>query len=80
MRFLRFKDKQNVLFSGGKLKETQYAVREDLSLSVRTARTKLFNYGKSLNSLFKIRFDKLYVNDRCFQYDSTTDSVTEIPR
>ncbi|XP_042148591.1 uncharacterized protein LOC121837154 isoform X1 [Ixodes scapularis] len=80
VRFLRFKDKQNVLFSGGKLKETQYAVREDLSLSVRMARTKLFNYGKSLNSLFKIRFDKLYVNDRCFQYDSTTDSVTEIPR
>ncbi|MDD9361400.1 MAG: hypothetical protein PV344_00495, partial [Anaplasma sp.] len=33
VRFLRFKDKQNVLFSGGKLKDTQYAVREDLLLS-----------------------------------------------
>lgn len=80
MRFLPFKDKQNVLFAGGVLKETQNAVREDLSLSVRTASTKLFLYGNSLNSIFKIRFDKLYVNDRCFQYDSAGDSVTEIPR
>uniref|UniRef100_A0A6B0VBG9 Putative tick transposon n=1 Tax=Ixodes ricinus TaxID=34613 RepID=A0A6B0VBG9_IXORI len=57
VKFSRFKDKESILAAGFKLKDTHFAVREDFSEAVRFARSKLYEYGKSLNVPFKVRFN-----------------------
>lgn len=51
VQFSRFKEEQNVMLSAGKLEEMQYAVREDLSLSVGLARTNLLQYAHAKLSI-----------------------------
>lgn len=77
VKFLRFKDKTALLASGSKLKGSQFAVREDLSPSVRLARSKLFQFATPQNVPFKIRFDKLRMLNKCFVYDAASDRVKE---
>ncbi|XP_042142662.1 uncharacterized protein LOC120840287 [Ixodes scapularis] len=80
VKFLRYKDRQNILSLGFKLKDSVYAIREDLSDAVRTARNKLYLFAQSQNETFKIRYDKLHMNNKCYKYDVSSDSVIEVSR
>lgn len=66
VKFLRYKDKENIHGSGRKLKGTSFAVQEDFSASLWLARRKLFEYASTKNAPFKIRFDKLHINSNIF--------------
>lgn len=74
----RFKDKESLLASGFKLKGSDFAVRDDFSASVRQSRAKLFEYGKSLNVSFKVRFDKLHIGNKRYFFDQVSQSVVEL--
>lgn len=76
--FMRFKDKGQILSASSKLKNSPFSVREDYSARVRLARKKLFSYGKQSTAFFKIRFDKLIMNNKQFVYNAGTDSVVEL--
>ncbi|XP_040355927.2 uncharacterized protein LOC121046141 [Ixodes scapularis] len=77
VKFARFKDKESILACGFKLKGTHYAVREDFSASVRVARAKLFEYGRSMNVPFKVRFNKLHADNKRFIFNSESQTVVE---
>lgn len=79
VKFLRYKDKENILSSGRKLKGTSFAVREDFSASVRLARRKLFEFASARNVPFKIRFDKLHINNQQFFFDHVSGTVERVP-
>lgn len=64
--------------SGFKLKGSDFAVRDDFSASVRQSRAKLFEYGKSLNVSFKVRFDKLHIGNKRYFFDQDSQSVVEL--
>ncbi|CAN7975538.1 unnamed protein product [Ixodes persulcatus] len=78
VKFSRFKDKESILASGFKLKGSDFAVRDDFSASERQSRAKLFEYGKSLNVSFKVRFDKLHIGNTRYFFDQVSQSVVEL--
>lgn len=80
VNFCHFKDKESILASGSKLKSTDYAVREHFSLRIRQARKKLFEFAKPRSSFFKIRYDKLLLDDCCYVYDAVSDRVVQSKR
>lgn len=57
------------------MKVTEYAVREDFCRAVRQVRSKLIPYAKEKGTPFKLRFDKLHVEDSIFVYYSSSDHV-----
>lgn len=78
MKFAQFKDKCSILSAGPKLKGSSISIREDFSARVRLARKKLYAYAKQNNSdSFKIRFDKLQMDEKQFYYDAQSDAVLE---
>lgn len=77
-KFSSFKLKQQILLSSSKLKEVNVAVSEDYSPATRLARKKLAEFGKTQSSRFKLRFNKLYVNRKCYIYNPSDDCVREI--
>lgn len=80
IKFNSFKTKERILSQSFKLKETNYAISQDYSASVRIARAKLVAHGRSLNCPFKLRYDKLYANQKCFVFDDVSGTVTEMQR
>lgn len=75
--FANFKDKTNILSATPKLKNSAYSIREDYSARVRLARQKLYNFAQEHGGKYKIRFDKLVMNEKQFFYDAESDSVLE---
>lgn len=55
----------------------QYAVRKDFSFQTRLARKKLLGFAKTKGASFKLRVDKLRMNDTEYTYDPVSDTVTE---
>lgn len=78
VKFLSFKMKQQILFSSAKLKSSGITVSEDYSISTRQARRKLVEFAKTQNSVFKLRYNKLYINSKCYGYNYADDSVFEL--
>lgn len=70
VKFSHFKVKDALLSCGYKLKGSQFAIGEDFSLSVRTARKKLLEFARSQNKPYKLRFDKLTIEGKQYIYDS----------
>lgn len=77
---VNYKSKENILRHAGGFKQTNLSVAEDYSASTRLARNKLVEYGRSLNTAFKLRFDKLIVGNQCFTYNVSTNSIVEIQK
>lgn len=55
------------------MKETHYAVREDLCLAVRRDSAKLIRCSKEQGTPFKLRFDKIYTHDNVYLHDSSSE-------
>lgn len=77
VRFVRFKDRESVLASGIKLRDTEFSVREDYSRTLRVARKKLLEFGKAQPQKFKLRHDKLFIDGRCYLYDAVSETVVQ---
>ncbi|XP_064455055.1 uncharacterized protein LOC135366310 [Ornithodoros turicata] len=77
VKFTSFKTRDLILQTKPKSSVNAVSVAPDFSLSTRIARKKLIEYGKALDTPFKVRYNKLYVKDKCFVYDPPTDSVRE---
>lgn len=77
VKFLSYKTKNMILASRSKLKPSNIMVNEDFSPATRHARSKLLEFGKSLPNTpsFKLRYNKLFVNNTCYTYDPVTDVV-----
>lgn len=86
VRFLSFKSKQSILENAHKLKNLESPkvwIEEDHSPLIREARRKLWDYAKthrSPQSRVRLVFDKLFMNDKVFLYDTQTDTVVESQR
>lgn len=77
VKFCFFKHKQQILSASPKLKGTSHAISEDFSPHVRHARRKLLAFGKAQDLHYRLRFDKLYIGDKCYVYDSVGDCIRE---
>ncbi|KAM7298776.1 uncharacterized protein ISCGN_019345 [Ixodes scapularis] len=80
MKLTHFKDKERILARGLKLKDTNFAIREDFSTDVRQARSKLIQFAKTQNTPFKLRFDKLIIGNSCYAYDIASGDVKRTNR
>lgn len=75
VKFSSFKVKQQVLNSSAKLKNNGVTVSEDYSATTRQARKKLVEFGKTQNSTYKLRYNKLYIHDKCYCYNPADGTV-----
>lgn len=85
VRFLSFKDKDNVLRNAPKLKNVSPRVwiSEDFSPKVRFERKKLLDFSarfRDQHTRYKLSFDKLHVGNETYMYDHATQSVTPVQR
>lgn len=84
IKFLNFKSKTDILRNAPKLKNLEYPkvwIDEDFSPKVQIARKKLRDFAKENrtgNERFSLRFNCLYIWDRMFRYESSTDSIVEV--
>lgn len=77
-KFSSFKVKDSIFAARSKLKVAGISVSEDFCIATRTSRRKLTEYGKASGQQFSIRYDKLFINKRCYVYLSSSDSVCEM--
>lgn len=77
VKFVNFKTKEEILSCGPKLKNTNFAVREDFAATARLARSKLLKFIRPAKCAFKLRLDRLHVGQKCYYYDAPSDSVLE---
>lgn len=62
--FSSYKDKERILSCGPKLKETDFAMRNDLTPAVRLAHSKLLQHARTLDLPYKLRHDRLVINKK----------------
>lgn len=77
IKLVNFKTKEIILACGRKLKETQFAIREDFASVTRFARSKLLKFIRPQKCAFKLQLDKLHVGSKCYFYDPASDTVME---
>ncbi|XP_040075232.3 uncharacterized protein LOC120847503 [Ixodes scapularis] len=77
VKFSSFKDKEGILSSAFKLKGTRVAISEDFPISVRLARRHLLDFAKPKGTTYKLRHDKLFLDNKCYVYDAALGAVKE---
>ncbi|XP_042148675.1 uncharacterized protein LOC121837193 [Ixodes scapularis] len=77
VKFSSFKDKEGILSSAFKLKGTRVAISEDFPISVRLARRHLLDFAKPKGTTYKLRHDKLFLDNKCYVYDAALGAVRE---
>ncbi|XP_075543269.1 uncharacterized protein LOC142577695 [Dermacentor variabilis] len=75
IKLAHFKVKQHILSNAKQLRGSSYSISEDYSANTRHARKQLIEFGKSQQKPFKLRYDKLIVDNRSYKYDNTTNRV-----
>ncbi|XP_070389694.1 uncharacterized protein [Dermacentor albipictus] len=78
VRFLSSKLRETILSSKSKLKTTGVSVSEDFCKATRAVRTKLYDFGKESGQFFTVKYNKLYINKKCYIYSPENDSVCEL--
>ncbi|KAH9378441.1 hypothetical protein HPB48_013929 [Haemaphysalis longicornis] len=80
VKFSSYKDRERMLSREHKLKNTNFALREDLTPAAKFAQSKLLQFSRSSGSSYKLRHNKLIVNEKSFIYDNILDLVVEPKR
>lgn len=80
VKFSSFKTKEQVMQLRAKLKLNCIGISEDFCPATRLARRNLIEFGKTRSSTFKLTYNKLYVNDKCYFYDQELDQISELSR
>lgn len=71
------KHKDGILSACYKLKNTGFAVSEDFSPAVREARRKLIEFAKQQGKQYKLRSNRLVIDNKTFCFDSAKNSIYE---
>lgn len=79
IKFTKYKLKECILSQSNGFKDSSFSVNQDSSGPVRFAFKKLVEHDCSLNTTFKLRFDKLLVGNKCFIYRVFQEKQTRIP-
>lgn len=74
------KDKEAILSSGNKIKGTEFAMREDVSVPIRHARRKLLEFAKKHEAPYKLKYDKRLLGGSLHIYDAATDAAVQSKR
>lgn len=79
VNFASYKDTENILSNGGKLKGSNYGVSRDFSVRVREIRRRLWAVGKARkqNGQDKVSLvhDMLFINVDAYGWDDITEFV-----
>lgn len=78
--FNQFKVKEAILYSAPKLKGQKVSISEDYSQKIVYARKRLIEYAKNTNATYRLRFDKMFIGNKCFIFDDVSNSVIECTR
>lgn len=78
VKFASYKLKDNVLLSRAPLKAKRITVSEDYSIGTRTARKRLIDFAKEKGGTFKLRHNRIHINNKCYAFDPTTENVYEV--
>ncbi|XP_040073744.1 uncharacterized protein LOC120846133 [Ixodes scapularis] len=80
VKFVSSKTRESILLAKAKLKTWNVSFNEDFAPATRYTCKKLFDFAKSQSpdSIFKIRYNRLHLNKKCYAYCSTSDEVYEI--
>lgn len=78
VKFASFKFRESILQSRSSFRETNASISEDFSPATRSVRKKLFEFGKASGEKYTVKYNKLYINKKCFVYSLVTDSVCEL--
>nr|XP_054925398.1 uncharacterized protein LOC126528908 [Dermacentor andersoni] len=79
-KFTESKMKEKILSLRNEFKSKGITISEDFSPATRLARQKLFEFGSTHAGprSFKLRYNKLCFNKRCFMYNAITGTVDEV--
>ncbi|XP_064472409.1 uncharacterized protein LOC135386428 [Ornithodoros turicata] len=66
-----YKRKEEILSLGHRLKQSGYSIIGDYSLRVRKARSQLLAFAKSIALPFKLKYDKLLVDNKCYRFNES---------
>ncbi|XP_050036944.1 uncharacterized protein [Dermacentor andersoni] len=79
-KFTESKMKEKILSLRNEFKSKGITISEDFSPATRLARQKLFEFGSTHAGprSFKLRYNKLCFNNRCFMYNAITGTVDEV--
>ncbi|KAH9379413.1 hypothetical protein HPB48_019010 [Haemaphysalis longicornis] len=77
VRFSSYKTKELVQSKWWLLDDTDFYIRDNLSLATRSARKKLLEYGKGLHSSYKLRHNRLSVGE-AGAVERTLQVLTEV--
>ncbi|KAH9375047.1 hypothetical protein HPB48_018048 [Haemaphysalis longicornis] len=77
-KFSSFKIKDLVFSSRSTLKPSKVNITEDFCVATRKLRKKLTEFGSASGLPFSIRYNKVYINKKCYMYVQSSDSVCEI--
>lgn len=78
VKFASFKLRDQILLARTGLKALRISVSEDFSLATRNARKQLIEFGKANGGVFKLRYNKLHINNKCYAIDQTTKEIYEL--
>lgn len=84
VKLLNFKSKEEILRNASKLKNVtspKVSISEDYSAKTRLARQKLWEYAsvyRDEGTSYKIKFDKLYVNNQIYVYSHSSQTVFQL--
>lgn len=78
VKFISLKIKDNILSQRSKLKGTRISLQEDLCKATRLSRKKLSEFGKASGKKYNLRYNKLFIDNKCYAYYAQTDSVCEV--
>lgn len=78
IKFFSFKLRDQVLIARAALKAYRITVSKDSSLATSNARKRLLEFGKANGGTFKLKYNKLHINNRCYAFNSATGEVYEL--
>lgn len=77
VKFNQYKTKQQILSCAPHLKVSSFSMNEDFSKRVVQIRKQVLEYAKRLNVKDKWKYDKTYLNDKCYFFDEATTTARE---
>lgn len=78
VKFSSYKIKDQILQQRLTLKADHISVSEDYSIETRQARKKLIEFAKEKGDTFKLRHNKMPINNIYYAYDTVNDNVYEV--
>ncbi|XP_075748106.1 uncharacterized protein LOC142814049 [Rhipicephalus microplus] len=78
VKFTCYKTKDPILSNGRKLRNTNFSIGEDFSLSVRHARKQLIAFAKAKSAKFSLRYKTLHIGPKRYIFDKLSSTVKEI--